>query len=72
MKKIKVSIKGMHCGSCAGNIEKSIKKISGIKQVTVSAVTNKAFIESEDNVSEKQIKTAIEKVGYKVIDIEKE
>ncbi|MBS3081350.1 heavy-metal-associated domain-containing protein, partial [Candidatus Pacearchaeota archaeon] len=27
MKKIKLTIEGMHCASCAGNIERSLKKV---------------------------------------------
>lgn len=70
MKKLKLIIEGMHCASCASNIERSLRKISGIKEVTVSAVMNKAFIESEDKVSEEEIKKAVAKVGYKVVSIE--
>jgi copper chaperone CopZ len=68
MKKIKMTISGMHCGSCAGNIERSLKKVSGVKEVSVSAVTNKAFVEVEDDSSEEEMKKAISKAGYKVVE----
>jgi P-type Cu+ transporter len=70
MKKIKMSISGMHCGSCAGNIERSLKKVSGVKEVSVSAVTNKAFVEIDEKVSEEEMKKAVSKAGYKVVEIE--
>lgn len=70
MKKLKLNIGGMHCASCASNIERSLRKISGIKEVTVSAVTNKAFVESEDKVSEEEMKKAVAKAGYKVMSVE--
>lgn len=65
MKKIKFAVEGMHCGSCAGNIERGLKKVPGVKEVSVSAMTNKAIIQAEDNVKEEDLKEAIAKVGYK-------
>ncbi len=70
MKKVKLSISGIHCGSCAGNIERALKKVSGIKEVSVSAITNKAFVETEENVSEDEMKKAVAKAGYKVVKVE--
>lgn len=72
MKKIKLSISGMHCASCSSNVERSLKKISTVNDVSVSAVTNKAFVEVEDSFSEEEIKKAVEKVGYKVLEMEQD
>ena len=69
MKKFKVGISGMHCSSCATNVEKSINKIPGIKSVSVSILTNKAIVESEDSVSEESIKQAVARTGYKATEI---
>ena len=70
MKKLKLTIEGMHCASCASNIEKILKKISGVKEVSVSLMLKKGTVEAEDNVSEDEIKKAVAKVGYKVTRIE--
>lgn len=70
MKKLKLSISGMHCGSCAGNIERSLKKVSGVKECRASAITNKAFVEADDKTSEDEMKKAVAKAGYKVVSIE--
>ena len=67
MKKVKLTIEGMHCGSCAGNIEKSIRKVGGVESVSVSAMTNKAIVEADDSVSEGSLKKAVTDAGYKVI-----
>ena len=48
MKKVKLSISGMHCGSCAGNIERSLKKTPGVKSASVSMMTNKGIVECDD------------------------
>jgi len=70
MKKLKLSIEGMHCASCASNIEKSLKKVSGIKEISVSLMLKKATVEAEDYVSEEEIKKAVARTGYKVSKIE--
>jgi len=70
MKKIKLTIEGMHCASCASNIERAVKKIPGVSEVVVSLMTNKAFIEAKEDVNKEEIKKAVGKVGYKVVDVE--
>ena len=70
MKKLKLSISGMHCGSCAGNIERSLKKVSGVNEVRANAITNKAFVEIDDKTSEDEMKKAVARAGYKVVSIE--
>jgi copper chaperone CopZ len=70
MKKIKFSIEGMHCAACGGNVERSLKKVKGVKTARVSVMTNKGIIEAEDSVSEEELKAAVSKVGYKVVKVE--
>ena len=70
MKKLKLSIQGMHCASCSSNIERSLKKVSGVKSVTANAITNKAFVEADEGVKEEDMRKAVDKVGYKVLAIE--
>ncbi|MDP2925088.1 MAG: heavy metal-associated domain-containing protein [Nanoarchaeota archaeon] len=67
MKKLKITIQGMHCASCAANIEKAVSKIKGVKSVSVSIMTNKGFVEAEDNLNPEEIKKTVDKIGYKVI-----
>lgn len=69
MKKFKIGISGMHCASCASNVERSIRKISGVKDVSVSVLTNKSIVEAEDSVSEEALKQAVARTGYKVTEI---
>ena len=70
MKKLKLHIEGMHCASCGSNIEKSLKKVPGVKEVTVSLMLKKGTVEIEDNVSEEDLKKAVIRAGYKVSKIE--
>ena len=71
MKKIKLSISGMHCGSCAGNIERSVSKVSGVKSVSVRVLSNAGIVECEDSVSVSDLEKAVAKAGYKVMKIER-
>ncbi|MEK6906110.1 MAG: cation-translocating P-type ATPase, partial [Nanoarchaeota archaeon] len=64
MKKAVIKIEGMHCASCASHVEKSLLKIRGVKKVTVNVVIGKAFVESDESVSEKQIRDAVKDAGY--------
>ncbi|HLD18625.1 MAG TPA: heavy metal-associated domain-containing protein [Candidatus Nanoarchaeia archaeon] len=69
MKK-KLSIEGMHCASCATNIEKSLKKVSGVKEASVVLMLKKGTVECEDSVTDDEIKKAVARAGYKVTKIE--
>ncbi len=72
MKKVKMSISGMHCASCASNIERSLKKVSGVKNVRVNVVMQKGYAEVEDNVSDEELKKAVKRAGYEVKSMELE
>jgi copper chaperone CopZ len=71
MIKYKLTISGMHCASCANNIERSLKTIKGVKSVSVSIMLKKASVEAEENVKEDELKKAVSRAGYNVIGLEK-
>lgn len=57
--KITFKIKGLDCANCASQLENSIKKIDGIKNVSINFMIEKMILEcSEDNKQE-----IIEKIG---------
>ena len=70
MKRVKIGIEGMHCASCASNVEKSLKKVPGVKEAIVSLMTRKGFVECEDNVSAEEIKKAVARAGDRALSIE--
>ena len=59
----------MHCAACSGIAEKEIKKVAGVKEVSVSVMTNKAIIEAEDSVNVEALKAAVDNAGYKVVSV---
>lgn len=66
-KKESLSIRGMHCASCAQAIEQAIQKIEGVKKVNVNFSLNKAFVSfNPDKASLEEIKKVIKNTGYEV------
>ncbi|MEK6840644.1 MAG: heavy metal-associated domain-containing protein [Nanoarchaeota archaeon] len=70
MKKAKIEIIGMHCASCASNIERSLKKTPGVKSASVSLLLKKGTAECEDKVTWEDIEKAVKRIGYNVKHIE--
>lgn len=67
MKKI-FEIQGMHCASCAANIERAVQKIKGIKNVNVNFAASKLYAEVENDSANKRIIEAVQKLGYSISD----
>lgn len=66
MKKIKLDIKGMHCSSCAMNIDFDLEDLEGVKSAKTSYAKQSTEIEfDESKVTEKDIAEQIKKTGYK-------
>ena len=64
-----IVIEGMHCASCAGNVEKSLRTVKGVKNAKVSLLFKKAVVDGEDNLSMDEVRKAVSKLGFKVKDI---
>ncbi len=65
MKKVNLLINGMHCASCAVNINKTIEKTKGVKESNVNFATSKATITfDEKNINEDELIKIIKNKGY--------
>lgn len=65
MEKTILKISGMHCSSCAVNIENALKKEAGIKSANVNFASEKLYLEFEPlEISIARVKKIIEKLGY--------
>ena len=63
--KVKLNISGMHCTSCAGLIEKQLKKVEGVTEARVNFASEKASVVYNSSlVKSSDLLTAIEKAGY--------
>jgi Cu+-exporting ATPase len=66
--KTTLSIKGMHCASCAAAVEGSLKKVAGVSNAAVNFGTEKAYIEyNPTEATPQELEHAIERAGYGVL-----
>lgn len=69
MEEKKVGIGGMTCASCSSAVERTLNKLDGVKLAQVNLATESATIEFEkDKISLDDIKRAVSKIGYSVLD----
>lgn len=62
---VNLSIDGMHCASCAGIIERSLKKLNGVKMANVNFSAQKAKVVYDAGmVNEEALVNAVKKAGY--------
>ncbi len=65
-RRIDLAIGGMHCASCSAIIQRSVKKLPGVKEIVVNFAAEKAkVIFDAAQVGEQQIIQQIVKAGYK-------
>jgi Cu+-exporting ATPase len=70
-KRIQLSLSGMHCSSCAMLIEKSLKKVPGVKQANVNFAAEKASIVFDENIATmRDLIDSVAKAGYKAEEID--
>lgn len=61
-------VKGMHCASCAGIIEKTFKKTDGVQSVEVNYGTETAKVSfDQSKTSPHHLSEKIEKLGYSLV-----
>ncbi len=64
--KVNLSLSGMHCTSCAGIIEKTLKKVPGVKEAHVNFTAEKASVLVDSSLSSKDVLLeAVKRAGYK-------
>lgn len=69
MKIYEFIIEGMSCASCVGRIEKVLNKISDVIDVNINLATEKATVQTNDNIDITTLLKAVEDAGYHAIPI---
>ncbi|MEX2029214.1 MAG: heavy metal translocating P-type ATPase [Candidatus Paceibacterota bacterium] len=60
-------VKGMHCASCASIIERTVKKIDGVEEVSVNSGTENAKISFDENkTNPESFNKKLEPLGYSI------
>ncbi len=63
--KVKIPVTGMTCANCAGNIERSLKKVSGVGNVNVNFASEQAMVTFDpEQTTVKNIAQKIADTGY--------
>ncbi len=63
-----VSIKGMHCASCAASLEKVLGKIPGVETAAVNFATETGQLASAAPLDISLVKKAAQSIGYDIYD----
>jgi Cu+-exporting ATPase len=67
--KVAIPITGMHCASCALNIESALKKTTGIRSASVNFATEKAAVDFDESaISLAQIGKIVKRLGYEAVE----
>ena len=65
-----LNIEGMVCMNCVKHVEKALRELAGISEVTVSLAEKSARIQLNGDVSDAMLKEAVEDAGYQLISIQ--
>lgn len=66
MKKFILNIEGMHCSSCAMNIDFDLEDLDGIKSAKTNYAKQKCEVEFDENkINVEKILNQVNKTGYK-------
>lgn len=61
----KYLITGMTCASCASHVDKAVRKVEGVTQVSVNLLTNSMLVSYDAPANSHKIESAVSKSGYK-------
>jgi Cu+-exporting ATPase len=68
VREMSVPVSGMTCASCVGRVERALRKVPGVLDVSVNLSTERAHVEYLSKVAEvRDLEVAIEGAGYGVV-----
>ncbi|HEY8606159.1 MAG TPA: heavy metal translocating P-type ATPase [Noviherbaspirillum sp.] len=59
-----LDVQGMTCASCAGRVEKALRKLDGVLGAEVNLATERAHVQAAAGITAEQLQAAVEKAGY--------
>ena len=70
-KQTELGVEGMTCAACSAAVERSVKRLDGVKEASVNLATNRLKLDYDPaKVKLTEIKAAIDKAGYRPKDLE--
>jgi heavy metal translocating P-type ATPase len=61
---ISFHVSGMHCASCAANIQRAVEKVAGVQEVAVNYANEQATVKVAEHTSHQELEKAVAKLGY--------
>lgn len=65
-----LKIEGMSCGHCTAAVEKALRAVSGVTDVSVDLASKTAKVTASGAPSDAALTAAVEDAGYDVVGIE--
>lgn len=63
-KMVTLNVTGMTCESCAGTVEKALKKVDGVKEVKIDLKNNKAMVTLASATTSASLIKAVSDAGF--------
>jgi len=64
-----VKIEGMMCEHCAGRVEKALKAVEGVTEVSVNLQEKVAHVTANRKLEKNEVHTVIQEAGYEMTDL---
>lgn len=59
-----LTVEGMNCGHCTGAVEKALRAVPGVRDVSVELASKTATVEIDASVSDEALRKAVTEAGY--------
>ncbi|WP_050476912.1 heavy metal translocating P-type ATPase [Herbaspirillum rhizosphaerae] len=66
LQELTLAVEGMTCASCVGRVEKALRAVPSVRDVSVNLATERATVQAESGVHADQLIAAVHKAGYDV------
>ena len=63
---VQLAIEGMTCASCVGRVEKALRQVPGVLDVSVNLATEKATVTVSPRTDVQRLSSAVHQAGYEV------
>lgn len=61
-----LAVEGMNCGHCTNAVEKALRAVPGVRDVSVELASKTATVEIGASVSDEALRKAVTEAGYQV------
>ena len=65
-----IHITGMNCGHCTGSVDKALRGLAGVKNVSVDLAEKRAVVEADADIADETLTKTVTDLGFTVTGIE--